>query len=40
VGFAVVGVVGLAGAVMYARMRGTSIGFPGGRAITRARRSH
>jgi hypothetical protein len=40
VGFAVVGVVGLAGAVMYARMRGTYIGFPGGRAITRARRSH
>jgi hypothetical protein len=40
VGFAVVGVVGLAGAVMYARMRGTSIGFPSGRAITRGRRSH
>lgn len=39
VGFAVVGVVGLAGAVMYSRLRGTSIGFPGGRAINRGRRS-
>jgi hypothetical protein len=40
VGFAVVGVVGLAGAVMYARMRGMSIGSLGGRATTRGRRSH
>jgi hypothetical protein len=40
VGFAVVGVVGLTGAVMYARMRGTSIGFPFGRATARGRRSH
>jgi hypothetical protein len=40
VGFAVVGVVGLTGAVMYARMRGTSIGFPIGRATARGRRSH
>jgi hypothetical protein len=40
VGFAVVGVVGVAGAVMYARMGGTTIGFRGGRATTRERRSH
>ena len=39
VGFAVVGVVGLAGAVMYVRMRGTTIGFPVGRATARGRRS-
>lgn len=39
VGFAVVGVVGLAGAVMYAQMRGTPIGFPVGRATARGRRS-
>jgi len=40
VGFAVVGVVGIAGAVMYAQMRGMSIGSLSGRATTRGRRSH
>jgi len=40
VGFAVVGVVGVAGAVMYARMRGMTIGSRGGRATDRAPRSH
>ena len=40
VGFAVVGFVGLAGAVMYTRMRGTSIGSRGVRATDRAPRSH
>jgi hypothetical protein len=40
VGFAVVGVVGIAGAVMYAQMRGLSIGSRGGRAKDQARRSH
>lgn len=40
VGFAVVGVVGIAGAVMYARMRGMTIGSRGGRATDRVRRSH
>jgi len=40
VGFAIVGVVGVAGAVMYARMGGTTIGFRGGRATTREHRSH
>lgn len=39
VGFAVVGVVGVAGAVMYAQMRGLTIGSLGGRAKDRARRS-
>jgi hypothetical protein len=39
VGFAVVGVVGIAGAVMYARMRGMTIGSRGGRATDRAPRS-
>jgi len=40
VGFAIVGVVGVAGAVMYARMRGMTIGSRGGRATDRAPRSH
>ena len=40
VGFVVVGVVGVAGTVMYARMRGMTIGSRGERAIGRARRSH
>lgn len=40
VGFAVVGVVGIAGAVMYARMRGMTIESRGGRATDRVRRSH
>jgi len=40
VGFAIVGVVGVAGAVMYARMREMTIGSRGGRARGRARRSH
>jgi len=40
VGFAVVGVVGVAGALMYARMRGMTIGSRGGRATDRAPRSH
>jgi hypothetical protein len=39
VGFAVVGVVGIAGAVMYARMRGMTIGSRGARATDRAHRS-
>jgi hypothetical protein len=39
VGFAVVGVVGVAGAVMYAQMRGLTIGSRGGRATAQARRS-
>jgi len=39
VGFAVVGVVGVAGAAMYARMRGMTIGSRGGRATDRAHRS-
>lgn len=39
VGFAVVGVIGIAGAVMYARMRGMTIGSRGGRATDRAHRS-
>jgi hypothetical protein len=39
VGFAVVGVVGVAGAVMYAQMRGMTIGSRGGRATGQARRS-
>jgi len=39
VGFAVVGVVGVAGAVMYARMGGMSTGFRGGRATNREHRS-
>jgi len=40
VGFAVVGVVGVAGATMYARTRGMTIGSRGGRARDRAPRSH
>ncbi len=40
VGFAIVSVVGVAGAVMYARMRGMTIGSRGGRATDRAPRSH
>ncbi|PHX72378.1 MAG: hypothetical protein CK521_02275 [Acidimicrobium sp.] len=40
VGFVVVGVVGVVGTVMYARMRGMTIGSRGERAIGRARRSH
>jgi hypothetical protein len=40
VGFAIVGVVGVAGALMYARMRGMTIGSRGGRATDRAPRSH
>ena len=40
VGFAVVGVVGVAGAVMYARMRAMTIGSRGERATGQARRSH
>ena len=40
VGFAVVGVVGVAGAAMYARTRGMTIGSRGGRATDRAPRSH
>jgi hypothetical protein len=40
VGFAVVGVVGVAGTVMYARMRGMAIGSRGERATDRAPRSH
>lgn len=39
VGFVIVGVVGIAGAVLYVRTRGTTIGFRGGRATDRARRS-
>ncbi len=39
VGFAVVGVVGVAGAVMYAQMRGLTIGSRGGRATDRAPQS-
>jgi len=39
VGFVVVGVIGIAGAVMYARMRGMTIGSRGGRATDRAHRS-
>ena len=39
-GFAIVGIVGVAGAVMYARMRGTAIGSRGGRATGQVRRSH
>ena len=39
-GFAIVGIVGVAGAVMYARMRGTAIGSRGGRATVQVRRSH
>ena len=39
VGFAVVGVVGIAGAMMYARMRGMTIGSRGARATDRAHRS-
>ena len=40
VGFAVVGVVGVAGAVMYTRMRGMTIESRGGRATGQARPSH
>ena len=40
VGFVVVGVVGVAGTVMYARMRGMTIGSRGERATGRVRRSH
>jgi hypothetical protein len=40
VGFAVVGIVGVAGAVMYVRMRGTVTGSRGGRATDQVRRSH
>ncbi len=40
VGFAVVGVVGVAGAAMFARTRGMTIGSRGGRATNRAPRSH
>ena len=39
VGFAVVGVVGVAGAIMYARSREMSTGFRGGRATNREHRS-
>jgi hypothetical protein len=40
VGFAVVGAVGVVGAVMYARMRAMTIGSRGERATGQARRSH